>query len=214
MFAILLLSTTAILGYLCAASGFLVIVASVTFVIKGKAVLSDAGAPNTVEWGKRKVSLTSAIALFVLGVLAIALPFWEFQQSDARDQADKQHLLEMASQQPANAKLTGKIGGPGSRDIRLLLVVKPDYDQTYRGDIAWTVPLLAGRTSYSIIYIDGDNIIGQQPFFVNGAAPGSPDQNVTLPPFGFQGIATPDLPPGISAKLEVSSAELKKLNIH
>ena len=65
-------------GYLCVAAGFLVILASVVFVIKGKAVLGDSGAPNTVEWGKIKTNLTSAVALFVLGAVMIVLPFWRF----------------------------------------------------------------------------------------------------------------------------------------
>jgi hypothetical protein len=215
MFAILLMSTTATLGYLCALAGFLVIVASVAFVIKGKANLNETGAPNTIEFAGKKATFTTAISLFVIGSLMIALPFWCFQQQDARDQTEKSHLLELASQQPAQAKLSGKIGGPGSRNLRLLLVVKPDYDQTYSGDIAWTVPLLFNRTSYSIIYIDGDNIVGQQPFFVNGAKPGAPDQSVSLPPFGIQSEGLPTgIPQGITAKLEVSNAELKRLNIH
>src|SRR5271155_3108289 len=80
MFAFLQLSTGATLGYLSVAAGFLVIVASVVFVIKGKAVLSDSGAPNVVEWGKIKANLTSAVALFFLGAAMIVLPFWRFQQ--------------------------------------------------------------------------------------------------------------------------------------
>ena len=74
MFALLQLSNAPILGYLCVIAGFLVIVASVVFVIKGKAVLSDAGAPNAVTWGTIKVNLTSAIFLFVLGSAMVALP--------------------------------------------------------------------------------------------------------------------------------------------
>ena len=66
------LSTGATLGYLCVVAGFLVIVASVVFVVKGKAVLGESGAPNAVEWGKIKTSLTSAVALFVLGAVLIA----------------------------------------------------------------------------------------------------------------------------------------------
>jgi hypothetical protein len=50
------LSTVATLGYLCAAAGFLVIVASVMFVVKGKVALSESGAPNQVEWGKIKAN--------------------------------------------------------------------------------------------------------------------------------------------------------------
>src|ERR1035437_5658220 len=121
MFAFLQLSTGATLGYLCVAAGFLVIVASVVFVIKGKAVLGESGAPNTVAWGKIKANLTSAVALFVLGAVMIVLPFWRFQEEEARQQ-------QQQARQPATAILTGKIGGTGGRDVRLLLVVKPDYD--------------------------------------------------------------------------------------
>jgi len=159
MFALLQLPTGTIFGYLCVAAGFLVIVASVVFVIKGKAVLGESGAPNTVEWGKIKTTLTSAVALFVLGSALIVLPFWRVLQEETKG--------------PAMAILTGKITGPSDRDVRLLLVVKPDYDQTYRGEIVWKFPLLAESASYSVFYIDGNTILNQQSFFVERAAPGS-----------------------------------------
>src|SRR6516162_2129712 len=151
MFAFLHLSTSGNLGYLCVVAGFLIIFASVVFVIKGKAVLSDSGAPNALEWGKMKANLTSAVALFALGAAMIILPF--------------RSVLAVEGQQPPTAIITGKIGG--SKDVRLLLVVKPDYDQTYRGDIVWQVPLVDTKASYSIIYVDGDTVLGQQPFSVN-----------------------------------------------
>jgi hypothetical protein len=198
MFAFLQLSTVAILGYLCAGAGFLVIAASVVFVIKGKAVLGESGAPNVIAWGKMKANLTSAIALFALGSAMIALPFWRFQNEEA--------------QQPATALLTGKVTGPGGRDVRMLLVVKPDYDQTYRGDIVWEFPLLAKKASYSVFYVDGDTIVGQQPFSVNGAAPGSPVPKIVLPVLDLQ-TGSPAAPE-ITPKREVSDAELKKLGIN
>lgn len=205
MIALLQLSTVATLGYLCATSGFLVIVASVMFVIKGKVALSESGAPNQVEWGKIKANLTSAVALFALGATMIALPFLRVQGQDAR-------LQDANAQQPATAVLTGKVDVPGHGDVRMLLVVKPDYDQTYRGDIVWEFPLLGKRTSYSVFYIDGDKIVGQQPFSVGGAAPGSAPQKITLPAFGLQiqSSETQALP----VKREVSDAELKKLGIN
>ena len=97
---------------------------------------------------------------------------------------DEARLQQERAQQPNTAIITGKIGGP--RDLRLLLVVKPDYDQTYRGDIVWEVPLLAKKASYSVFYIDGDTILGQQPFSVEGAAPGSAPQKVALPLLDLQ----------------------------
>jgi hypothetical protein len=196
MFAFQYLSTGAILGYLCAMAGFLIIVAAVMFVVKGKVVLSDSGAPNQVEWGKLKANLTSAVALFVLGATLIALPFWRTATAEA--------------EQPATAILTGKISG--SRDVRLLLVVKPDYDQTYRGDIVWQVPLLATKASYSVFYIDGDTVVGQQPFSVKSAAPGTAPQNITLPVWDLQtgNSGAQDIAP----KLEISDEQLKSLGIH
>jgi hypothetical protein len=198
MFALLQLSTGAILGYLCVAAGFLVIVASVVFVIKGKAVLGESGAPNTLEWGKIKTTLTSAVALFVLGAALIALPFWRVSQEETRE--------------PATAVLTGRITGPSDRDVRLLLVVKPDYDQTYRGDIVWKFPLLAESASYSVFYIDGNTILNQQSFFVPRAAPGSEPQKVTLAPMELQ-IGS-SVAQQVTPQLEVSDAELKSLGIH
>lgn len=203
MFAFLLVSTIATLGYLCVAAGFLVILASVLFVIKGKAVLGDSGAPNEVAWGKMKLNLTSAVFLFVLGAVMIALPFWRFQELDA--------LLQVEGvRQPNTAILTGRIAG--SRDLRLLLVAKPDYDQTYRGDIVWEVPLVGKRASYSVFYIDGNTIVNQQPFFVNAAAAGSAPQKIALPVLDLQtGSSTA---PDVAQKKEVSDADLKKLGIH
>src|ERR1044072_5937220 len=102
MFAFLQLSTVAVLGYLCVAAGLLIVIASVVFVSKGKAVLGESGAPNNVEWGKMKATLTSVVALFVLGAALIVLPFWRLQQIEAQQQ-------EINSRQPATALLTGKI---------------------------------------------------------------------------------------------------------
>jgi hypothetical protein len=198
MFALVQLSTGAIFGYLCVAAGFLVIVASVVFVIKGKAVLGESGTPNTVEWGKIKANLTSAVALFVLGAALIALPFWRVWQEEAS--------------QPATAILTGKITGHGDRDLRLLLVVKPDYDQNYRGEIVWRFPLLAESASYSVFYIDGNTIINQQSFFVERAARGSAPQKVTLAPLDLQTGSS--VAQEVTQQLEVSNAELKSLGIH
>ena len=196
MFALLQVSTGATLGYLCVAAGFLIIVASVVFVVKGKAVLSDTGAPNAVEWGKIKANLTSAVALFVLGAAMILLPFRLFLAAETR--------------QPATAILTGKVNG--SKDVRLLLVVKPDYDQTYRGDIVWQVPLLANKASYSVFYLDGDTVFGQQTFSVADAAPGAAPQKVTLPELDLQ--TENSVAQEIAPKLEVSDAQLKSLGIH
>jgi hypothetical protein len=198
MFALLQLSTGAMFGYLCVAAGFLVIVASVVFVVKGKAVLGEFGTPNTVEWGKIKANLTSAVALFVLGAALIALPFWRVWQEEAS--------------QPATAILTGKITGHGDRDLRLLLVVKPDYDQNYRGEIVWRFPLLAESASYSVFYIDGNTIINQQSFFVERAAPGSAPQKVTLAPLDLQTGSS--VAQEVTPQLEVSNAKLKSLGIH
>ena len=196
MFAFLQVSTGATLGYLCVTAGFLIIVASVVFVVKGKAVLSDTGAPNAVEWGKIKANLTSAVALFVLGAAMIALPFKVF--------------LTAETSQPPTAILTGKVSA--SRDVRLLLVVKPDYDQTYRGDIVWQVPLMARKASYSVFYLDGDSILAQQTFSVADAAPGSAPQKVTLPALDLQ--TENSVAEEIAPKLEVSDAQLKSLGIH
>lgn len=211
MFALLQLPASATFGYLSVMAGFLVIVASVVFVVKGKAVLGDSGAPNTVEWGKIKANLTSAVSLFVLGAALIVLPFWSFQKEEAKRQ-------EQIYSQPATAMLTGKINGPGGKDVRLLLVVKPDYDQTYNGGIVWEFPLLSRRASYSIIYTQEGTIIGEQPFSVENAAPGSVPQKVTLPPLDLQtgspaaeAISAQDITP----QLEISNEEIKKsLSVH
>jgi hypothetical protein len=82
MLACLLLFTGAVFGCLCVAAGFLVIVASVIFVIKGKVVLGESGAPNTLEFAKIKTTLTSAVALFALGAALIALPFRRILQEE------------------------------------------------------------------------------------------------------------------------------------
>jgi len=192
------LSTVATLGYLCVGAGFLLIVASVVFVIKGRAALGESGAPNAVAWGEIKANLTSIVALFVLGLVAVALPFYLLQKEEAR--------------QPSTAILTGKISAPGARDIRLILVEKPDYDQTYNGDIVWQFPLVAKKASYSVFYIDGEAIVRQQPFSVDDAAPGSAPQKIVLPPVDLQ-IGS-SVAHEITPKLEVSDAELKSLGIH
>ena len=202
MFALLQLSNQPILGYLCVTAGFLVILASVVFVIKGKAVLDDSGAPNVVSWGQIKANLTSAVSLFVLGALMVALPFWE--------QSSQQNAI---ASQPATALLSGDISGPGGKDVRLLLVAKPDYDQTYSGGLAWQFPLIAGRATYSVIYTQEGTIIGEQPFSVAGAAPGSAPQKITLPPLNVQtgnsgAPATPAL--HITPQLDISNDEVKK----
>jgi hypothetical protein len=211
MFALLQLSTGATFGYLCTTAGFLVILASVVFVIKGKAVLGDSGAPNVVEWGKIKTNLTSAVALFVLGAAMIALPFWRFQQEEAAQQQE-------IDSQPANALLTGNISGPGGKDVRLLLVVKPDYDQTYSGNIVWEFPLIAGKASYSVIYTQDGTIIGEQPFSVANTIPGSAPQKVALPPLDLQtgSPATQAIPAQeIIPQLDISNEEVNKsLSVH
>jgi len=203
MFAFLFPSPPEALGYLCATAGFLIIAASVAFVIKGKAVLGDSGAPNEVSWGKLKANLPSAVALFVLGALMIALPFWRFQEAEARQQFEE-------LRQPAKAVISGRLGASG--DVRLLLVVKPDYDQTYRGDIQWEVPLLATRTSYSVFYVQGATIVNQQAFTVEGATPGTPVQRIELPALNLQteAVAAREIVP----QLEVSDAQLQSLGIH
>jgi hypothetical protein len=202
MFALLQLSNGPILGYLCVIAGFLVIVASVVFVIKGKAVLSDSGAPNAVTWGTIKVNLTSAIFLFALGAVMVALPFWE--------QAAQQKAIDS---QPATALLSGTIGGPGGKDARLLLVVKPDYDQNYNGNLAWQVPLVPGKLSYDIIFLTGDGAyLGEQTFAVANAAPGSALQKITLPNLDFRtGDSTPQSPAlNITPQLDISNDEVNK----
>ena len=202
MFALLQLSNGSILGYLCVIAGFLVIVASVIFVIKGKAVLNESGAPNALSWGPMKANLTSAIALFVLGSAMVALPYWE----DAAQQ-------KVIDSQPATALLTGDISGLGGKDVRLFLVVKPDYDQTYKGDIAWQFPLVADKAAYSVIYTQDGSIIGEQPFAVASAAPGSAPQKITLPPLDLQiGSAAPQPASAlnITPQLDISNDEVNK----
>jgi hypothetical protein len=169
-------------------------------------VLGDSGAPNKVEWGKISANLTSAVALFVLGAIMIVLPFW-------RIQAQETQLQLQIAQQPATAVITGAIAGSGSQSVRLLLVVKPDDDQTYSGNIAWTVPLVAQRTSYSVFYVDGDTILGQESFVVQSAGrPGSAPQPVVLPNFELQ--TENSVASEITPKLEISNAQLKSLGVN
>lgn len=183
------------------------ILASVVFVIKGKAVLDSSGAPNVVAWGQMKANLTSSVFLFVLGAVLVALPFWE--------QAAQ---LKVVDSQPATALLSGEISGPGGKDVRLLLVAKPDYDQTYSGDLVWQFPLIAGRAAYEVIYTQEGTIIGEQPFSVASAAPGSAPQKVSLPPLnvqtagsGPQSISALDITP----QLDISNEEVNKsLAVH
>jgi hypothetical protein len=198
MLACLLIFTGAVFGYLCVAAGFLVIVASVVFVIKGKVVLGESGAPNSVEFKKIKMTLTSAVALFVLGAALIALPFWR--------------ILQEETSRPATAMLTGRITDAGNKDLRLLLIIKPDYDQDYRGDIRWQFPLLAGKASYSVVYVDGNNIVYEQPFSVKPTSPGSAPQQITLPALDLQTGAS--IAQQVTPQLEVSNATLKSLGIH
>src|SRR5262249_13832386 len=110
---------------------------------------------NRLEWGKLKANLTPVVFLFFLGVVMVALPFWRVQQAETR-------LRQEQAQQPAIATLRGKVMGPGNKNVRLVLVVKPDYDQLYSGDVNWQVPLLPKRTTYLVLYIDGDSIIGER----------------------------------------------------
>jgi hypothetical protein len=124
-----------------------------------------------VPWGKIKATLTSIVALFVLGLVAVVLPFYLLQREEAR--------------QPSTAILTGKISVPGVKDIRLILVEKPDYDQTYNGDIAWQFPLIAKKASYSVFYIDGAAIVHEQSFLV-GSCPWFRPQTIMLPPVDLQ----------------------------
>jgi hypothetical protein len=207
MFALLQASNGPILGYLCVIAGFLVIVASVVFVIKGKAVLSDSGAPNAVAWGTIKVTLTSAIFLFALGAAMVALPFWE--------QAAQ---LKAIDSQPATALLSGVISGPGGQYVRALLVVKPDYDQTYTGSLAWQFPLIAGKSAYAVIYTEGGTIIGEQPFLVADTTPGATPQKITLPTLDLQAgasVAQPISALDITPQLDISNDEVNKsLEVH
>jgi len=91
--------------------------------------------------------------------------------------------------------------------------VKPDYDQLYRGEIVWVVPLIAKRVSYSNFYVDSDTdtILHQEPFSVNDAAPGSAPQQIVLPELKLQTESSPTTQ--IAATKEVSDEELKKLGI-
>lgn len=211
MYTLLQLSAGTIFGSLCASAGFLIIVASVVFVIKGKAVLDQSGTQQ-IQWGKMQATLTSAVALFVLGAALVALPFWfAAQEEAARAQAKSQQEQERAKQ-PPTAILTGEITGADDRDIRLLLVEKPDYDQNYRGTIAWQVPFLAEKLSYSVIYIDGDTIVSQQSFSLAPVAPGSQPQTHNLPAIHLQ--TGKSHAREVTPQLEVSNAELKTLGVH
>ena len=211
MFTLLQLSTGAILGYLCVLAGFLIIVASVVFVIKGKAVLGDSGTQQ-FEWGKMRANLTSAVALFVLGAALIALPFWRVAQLEAAQAQEEAKRAQARATQPPTAILMGEITGANDRDIRLLLVEKPDYDQNYRGTINWQFPFLAEKLSYSIFYIDGGSIVYQQTFSLDQVTPGSPPQKVTLAPVDLQ--TKKSVASEVTPKLEVSNAELKSLGLH
>ncbi len=205
MFAFLTLSTGASFGYLCAVSGFFIIVASVLFVIKGKMAIGEGNASNTIEWGKIKANLTSAVFLFVLGAAMIAFPFWRESDTEAKERVAR-------SAQPATAILTGKITGPGGKNLRLLLVEKPDYDQTYGGEIVWEFPLVTRKASYSVFYVDGDVILHQQSFSVEGAASSAQQQKIKLPTFDLQ--TRNSIAETINPQLEVSDAELNRLGVH
>ncbi len=206
MLALLQVNAVDTLAFLCVAAGFLVIVASVVFVVKGKAVLGESGAPNQVTWGKIKANLTSAVALFVLGAVMIVLPYWRIQDETT------QVALEIA-RQPQMAVLSGKISGPGSQNVRLLLVEKPDYDQTYgSGSIDWQIPLVAKRKTYSVLYIDGATILAQQSFAVDNAPGSNSPLKITLADIDLQ-TATP-VAQEITPKLEVSDAVLKSHGIN
>jgi len=196
MLMLLQISTGATLGYLCSIAGFLIIVASVMFVVKGKATLGDS-ASQQIEWGKMKANLTSAVALFFLGAGLIALPFWSVAKAEAKE--------------VPTAILTSKITGQENKDIRLLLVEKPDYDQSYSGTISWQFPLLADKLSYSVVYLDGATVIHQESFSVEPVQPGSPPQRITLPPIDVTGKP---IVGNVTPQLEVSNEELKKLGIH
>src|SRR5438552_1393759 len=91
-----------ILALLCVAAGFLVIAASVVFVIKGKAILGESGTLNRLEWGKLKANLTSVGFLFFLGAILVALPFWRVQQEEALQRQEQ-------ARQTAMATLRGKV---------------------------------------------------------------------------------------------------------
>ena len=197
MFTLLQLSTGATLGYLCSIAGFLIIVASVVFVIKGKATLGDS-ASQQIEWGKVRASLTSAVALFFLGAGLIALPFWSVAQAEAKE--------------VPTAILTGEITGEENRNIRLLLVEKPDYEQSYSRTIAWQIPLLGDKLSYSVVYLDGGTVIHQHSFFVKPVQPGAPPQTITLPTINVQ-TARPKTG-NVTPQLEVSNEDLKNLGVH
>ena len=210
MFTLLQFSTGMIFGSLCVVAGFLIIVASVVFVIKGS-LLQESGAER-VQWGKIQASLTSAVALFVLGAALIALPFYFVVKEDAaREEAAAQLKRELAKQ-PPTAILNGEITGAEDRDIRLLLVEKPDYDQSYRGAIVWQFPFLAEKLSYSVLYIDGDTIVSQQSFSLDPAPPGSQPQKRTLPAIHLQ--TGKSHVREVTPQLEVSNAELKNLGVH
>jgi hypothetical protein len=192
------LSLVAILGLLCVLAGFLVIVASVVFVYKGRALLGESGTPNEVAWGKIKANLTSIVALFVLGLVAVALPFYFLQKAEAR--------------QPPEAILKGKISGAGGRAVRLIFVEEPDYDRDYKDEFTWRVPLIPNK-EYSVLYVTDDKtIINEQPVSVERAGPGSASQTISLATFDLQNWSS--IAPDITPKKETSDADLKSHGIH
>lgn len=205
MFALQQPSTGAILAYLCVVAGLLIIVASVVFVIKGKAVL-DSGTQK-FKWGPVDATLTSAIALFVLGAAMIALPFWRVVQIEAAQAQVQAKVAEEVAAQPPMAILKGTITGADDRDIRLLLVEKPDYDQNYRGAIEWRFPFFADRPTYSVFYIDGGKIVGQQSFSVQPVKSGSSPQEIALGTVNLQ--TGKSVASEVTPQLGVSDAELK-----
>jgi hypothetical protein len=195
MSAFLQANTTATLGFLSVGAGFLIIAASVVFVIKGKAVLNESGAPNTLEWSKIKLNLTSSVALFVLGAAMIALPFWKLQQQDY-----------MVAQEPTMASVQGKFGG--AQNVKLLLVVQPDYvyDQLNSAEIDWHFPLVAKRTSYAVLYVQGDTVIGSSPIEVPDTPIGHSPPTIALPSLDVQSGA----PSPYASIPEVKNADIEK----
>lgn len=184
-----------LMGFLCATAGFLIICASVVFVIKGKAVLNDLGAPNTVEWGKLKANLTSALSLFVLGAAMVGFPFWSFQR------AEDEHRKRLDGL-PVLAHLTQKITMPKLKNLRLLIVAKPDYDQNYGGQFTMDVPLIPTKLNYSVLYLLNNEILYEQPFSILDPV-GASKSRQTLPPLdiqlaksGAQAVTAQELPPG------------------
>jgi hypothetical protein len=206
MLALLQVNAVDTLAFLCVAAGFLVIVASVVFVIKGKAVLNESGAPIKLTWGKIKATLTSAVSLFVLGAVMIVLPFW-------RIQAEQAQLAVRQAQDPFTVLLKGTISGAGAKDVQMFVVETPEYIQPYNGGaIHWVVPLIPQRFSYSVVYVDAGTVISQQPFSVNPSSAQSSPQMIDLGTFDLQaGVSQVQ---EITPKLEVSDAVLKSHGIN